>query len=189
MHLRRDRDLTSDFTSFRGSSFGFRGSGVRLRTTRRSVKVPSPVVKSTGISNVPRNGAGSARQTDFATCPAPKSTRQLPTRQLATIKWFRNSKLSIENSLSDAPSAGSKGGGTAKRFRGGLVFETHILVYHSNLGWRVIKNKRRRMAAHRVLERRAGRRRSGLPRLSEAAPRSRCGWRCCRPRRGCRTGR
>jgi len=28
-----------------------------------------------------------------------------------------------------------------KRFRGGLVFEAHILLYHSTLGSRVIKKK------------------------------------------------
>jgi len=27
------------------------------------------------------------------------------------------------------------------RFRGGLVFKAHRLVYHSTLGWRVIKKK------------------------------------------------
>jgi len=31
-----------------------------------------------------------------------------------------------------------------KRFRGGLVFKAHRRVYHSTLGLRVIKNKRRR---------------------------------------------
>ena len=29
-----------------------------------------------------------------------------------------------------------------KRFRGGLVFRAHRLVYHSTLGWRIIKKKR-----------------------------------------------
>jgi len=29
-----------------------------------------------------------------------------------------------------------------KRFRGGLVFKAHRLVYHSTLGWRVIKKKK-----------------------------------------------
>ena len=28
-----------------------------------------------------------------------------------------------------------------KRFRGGLVFKAHRLVYHSTLGWRIIKKK------------------------------------------------
>jgi len=28
-----------------------------------------------------------------------------------------------------------------KRFRGGLVCKAHRLVYHSTLGWRVIKKK------------------------------------------------
>jgi len=28
-----------------------------------------------------------------------------------------------------------------KRFRGGLVFKAHRLLYHSTLGWRVIKKK------------------------------------------------
>jgi len=30
------------------------------------------------------------------------------------------------------------------RFRGGLVFKAHIPVYHSTLGWRVIKRRRER---------------------------------------------
>ena len=30
-----------------------------------------------------------------------------------------------------------------KRFRGGLVFKAHTLVYHSTLGWRVIKRRLR----------------------------------------------
>jgi len=33
-----------------------------------------------------------------------------------------------------------------KRFRGGLVFEAHRLVYHSTLGLRVIKRRRRKRA-------------------------------------------
>ena len=28
------------------------------------------------------------------------------------------------------------------RFRGGLLFEAHRLVYHSTIGWRVIKKKK-----------------------------------------------
>jgi len=31
-----------------------------------------------------------------------------------------------------------------KRFRGGLVFKAHRLVYHSTLGWRVIKQKKKK---------------------------------------------
>jgi len=34
-----------------------------------------------------------------------------------------------------------------KRFRGGLVFEAQRLVYHSTLGWRVIKKKKKKTAA------------------------------------------
>ena len=34
--------------------------------------------------------------------------------------------------------------GHVKRFRGGLVFKAHRLVYHSTLGWRVIKKKKLR---------------------------------------------
>ena len=30
-----------------------------------------------------------------------------------------------------------------KRFRGGFVFKAHRLVYHSTLGWRVIKKKKK----------------------------------------------
>jgi len=41
------------------------------------------------------------------------------------------------------------GGWGLKRFRGGLVFKAHRLVYHSTLGWRVIK-KRRRSVGFRV---------------------------------------
>jgi len=29
-----------------------------------------------------------------------------------------------------------------KRFRGGLVFKAHRLLYHSTLGWRVIKKEK-----------------------------------------------
>jgi hypothetical protein len=32
-----------------------------------------------------------------------------------------------------------------KRFRGGLVFKAHILLYHSTLGWRVIKKRKFRV--------------------------------------------
>ena len=34
-----------------------------------------------------------------------------------------------------------------KRFRGGLVFKTHRLLYYSTLGLRVIKKKKRRLRA------------------------------------------
>ena len=34
-----------------------------------------------------------------------------------------------------------------KRFRGGLVFKAHRWLYHSTLGSRVIKKKRRRSSA------------------------------------------
>ena len=30
-----------------------------------------------------------------------------------------------------------------KRFRGGLVFKAHRLAYHSTLGWKVIKKKKK----------------------------------------------
>ena len=30
-----------------------------------------------------------------------------------------------------------------QRFRGGLVFKAHRLLYHSTLGWRVIKKKKK----------------------------------------------
>ena len=32
---------------------------------------------------------------------------------------------------------------TSQRFRGGLVFKAHRLVYHPTLGWRVIKKKKK----------------------------------------------
>ena len=36
-----------------------------------------------------------------------------------------------------------------KRFRGGLVFKARRLVYHSTLGWRVMKKKTRYAAVTR----------------------------------------
>ena len=36
------------------------------------------------------------------------------------------------------------------RFRGGLVFKAHRLVYHSTLGWRVIKKKKTWWRVHEV---------------------------------------
>ena len=37
---------------------------------------------------------------------------------------------------------GSRYGVEGHPFRGGLVFKAHGLVYHSTLGWRVIKKRR-----------------------------------------------
>jgi len=37
-----------------------------------------------------------------------------------------------------------------KRFRGGLVFKAHRLVYHSTLGWRVIKKKKKVVVVQRL---------------------------------------
>jgi len=39
----------------------------------------------------------------------------------------------------------------AKRFRGGHVFKAHRLVYHSTLGWRVIK-KKKKAASNRLFQ-------------------------------------
>ena len=36
-----------------------------------------------------------------------------------------------------------------ERFQGGLVFTAHRLVYHSYLGWRVMKKRRRKLAGVR----------------------------------------
>ena len=56
-----------------------------------------------------------------------------------------------QKSVSCSPLAGNRCGmGTwgqllrknVKRFRGGLVFKAHRLVYHSSPGWRVIKKKK-----------------------------------------------
>jgi len=41
------------------------------------------------------------------------------------------------------PGVGFRGYGNVKRFRGGLVFKAHRLAYHSTLGWRVIKKKKK----------------------------------------------
>jgi len=37
-----------------------------------------------------------------------------------------------------------------QRFRGELVFKAHRLVYHSNLGLRVIKKKKKKESGHGV---------------------------------------
>jgi len=40
-------------------------------------------------------------------------------------------------------------------FREGLLFKAHRLVYHSNLGWRLLKKKKHREVGHRHLRERA----------------------------------
>jgi len=57
--------------------------------------------------------------------------------------------------MSEVPLYGR--GGTMQRFRGGLVFKAHRLVYHSTLGLRVIKKhhaeqRGRRVVVHRPRE-------------------------------------
>jgi len=49
--------------------------------------------------------------------------------------------------ISDSPreSATRLHSACLKRFRGGLVFKAHRLVYHSTLGLRVIKKKEKRL--------------------------------------------
>jgi len=42
--------------------------------------------------------------------------------------------------------------GNVKRFRGGLVFKAHRLLYHSTLGVRVIKKKKSTLQARRLFE-------------------------------------
>ena len=41
--------------------------------------------------------------------------------------------------------------GNVQRFRGGLVVKAHRLVYHSTLGLRVIKKKKRRIGSMKIL--------------------------------------
>ena len=40
-----------------------------------------------------------------------------------------------------------------QRFRGGLAFKAHRRLYHSTLGWRVIKKKKRILACNAVVVR------------------------------------
>jgi len=47
---------------------------------------------------------------------------------VASAKWIEHRQLLSRN---------------VKRFRGGLVCKAHRLVYHSTLGWRVIKKKKK----------------------------------------------
>ena len=42
-----------------------------------------------------------------------------------------------------------------KRFRGGLVFKAHRLVYHSTLGWRIIKKKKKKSGVRAAARRTA----------------------------------
>ena len=49
-----------------------------------------------------------------------------------------------------------------KRFRGGLTFQAHRLVYESTLGWRVIKRKRERPSPHKDVPRDIRTRRSSV---------------------------
>jgi len=60
------------------------------------------------------------------------------------IQLFSKRRLAVrKRSISLA----NKGCGTSrnvKRFRGGLVFEAHRLLYHSTLGSRVIKKKKKK---------------------------------------------
>ena len=51
-----------------------------------------------------------------------------------------------------------------KRLRGGLVPEAHRLMYHSTLGWRVMKKKRR------TSRQSLGQARNGAPKLSAHSP-------------------
>jgi len=51
-----------------------------------------------------------------------------------------------------APSRDSPARTPSLRFRGGLVFKAHRLVYHSTLGLSVIKKKKRTSARHEQIE-------------------------------------
>jgi len=42
-----------------------------------------------------------------------------------------------------SPATSAFGSRNGKRFRGGLVFKAHRLLYHSTLGLRVIKNNKK----------------------------------------------
>jgi len=80
-----------------------------------------------------------------------------PVHQIITmIKWIRTSRLSITlrggtSRTSPAPSvrletcsgSGIRVKGYVKRFRGGLIFKAHRWLYHSTLGSRVIKKKKK----------------------------------------------
>jgi len=60
---------------------------------------------------------------------------------ISVIKWNRTSRLSIKNSLSLVLLPVHQS--VPARFRGGLVFKAHRLLYHSTLGLRVIKKKKK----------------------------------------------
>jgi len=64
----------------------------------------------------------------------------------------------VDDSAEEVVDAGAaRGGGVrteyrnVQRFRGGLAFKAHRLVYHSTLGLRVIKKKETRRARLRVV--------------------------------------
>jgi len=72
---------------------------------------------------------------------------------ITTIKRIRTRRLSIKNSLS--ASCGGVGGACAVLghfflyIQGGPVFEAHRFLYHSTLGLRVIKKKKKGPGRHR----------------------------------------
>jgi len=87
---------------------------------------------------------------------------------ITMVQWFWTSRLSIKNSLSQIPEIApttlrgtshrlSEDGSVqfsiseqllyrnVQRFRGGLVFKAHRLVYHSTIGWRLIQKKKKKV--------------------------------------------
>jgi len=56
-------------------------------------------------------------------------------------------QLPIAYTLDPTPETKIPNRGNVKRFRGGLVFKAHRLLYHSTLGLRVIKKRRKNVKA------------------------------------------
>ena len=56
--------------------------------------------------------------------------------------WYPEGSEGDARDLPDAAVVPGTLGSNVKRFRGGLVFKAHRLLYHSTLGSRVIKKKK-----------------------------------------------
>jgi len=57
----------------------------------------------------------------------------------------------VASSLDSGEARNTEQRGGGQRFRGGLVFKAHRLSYHSTLGLRVIKKKKKRRAGERLI--------------------------------------
>jgi len=140
---RRRKQLPGSGSRVQGSLFSVQGSGFRFQVSRFRVQGSGFRVQCSGFRV---HGSG-FRVQGVSTCPALgilpalggySSTLSLSKR--ATPCLFICAKTVKAHRL-------------VQRFQGGLVFKAHRLLYHSTLGARVIKKKKKRrwgMSAHQT---------------------------------------